>query len=136
MGIGACGTTRINRIEYPTTLEDNTLLEWNSIDGCTVGPAPYQVLCFRWMDNNIVRMLTTVHPWNEVTRSIRRRPRKTCTNATIVRRAFGSEARASFYIPTAIDDYNHFMGGVDIANQRRAGMLQDPTNNHYIYRNN
>ena len=120
-GIGACGTTRVNRVDYPSALEDNSLLEWNSIDGYAVGLPPNQVLCFRWMDNNIVRMLTTVHPWNEVTHSLRRKPRKTSTNAALVRKAFGNRDRAAFFIPTAIDDYNHYMGGVDIADQRRAG---------------
>ena len=94
-------------------------MEWNTIDGCSVD----RVLCFRWMDNNIVRMLTTVHPWNEVTRSLRRRPRNTSTNASMVWKAFAGRDRASFFIPTAIDDYNHYMGGVDIADQRRASML-------------
>lgn len=117
--IGPCGTTRVNRIEYPAHLEQHALTEWNTIDGCSIDG----VLCFRWMDNNIVRMLTTVHPWNEVTRSMRQRPRKTSTNATVVRKAFGDKERAAFFIPTAIDDYNHYMGGVDIADQRRAGML-------------
>lgn len=120
-GIGACGTTQANRAEYPLALENTSLTEWNSIDGYTMGPTPNEVLCFRWMDNNIVRMLTTVHPWNEVTQSLRRKPRKTSTNAAIVRRAFGDNNRAAFFIPTAIDDYNHHMGGVDIADQRRAG---------------
>ena len=83
--IGACGTTRVNRTGYPASLEEKVFLEWNTIDGYSVDG----VLCFRWMDNNIVRMLTTVHPWNEVTRSLRRRPRNTSTNASMVRKAFG-----------------------------------------------
>ncbi|RPA91437.1 hypothetical protein L873DRAFT_1714144, partial [Choiromyces venosus 120613-1] len=78
------------------------------------------VLCFWWMDNKIVRMLTTVHPWDEVTCSLCWRPGNTSTNATIVQKAFDDCDRASFFIPTAIDDYNHYMGGVDIANQWHA----------------
>lgn len=117
--IGACGTTRVNRIGYPATLEEKVFMKWNTIDGCPVDG----VLCFRWMDNNIVRMLTTVHPWNKVTHSLRRRPRNTSTNATMARKAFGSCDRASFFISTAIDDYNHHMGEVDIADQRRASTV-------------
>ncbi|PWW73360.1 hypothetical protein C7212DRAFT_235784 [Tuber magnatum] len=73
------------------------------------------------MDNNIVRMLTTVHPWNEVTCSIRQKPQKTSTNAVLVQKAFGDHNRAAFFIPIAIDDYSYYMGGVDIADQCRAG---------------
>ncbi|RPB01625.1 hypothetical protein L873DRAFT_1675801 [Choiromyces venosus 120613-1] len=72
------------------------------------------------MDNNIVRMLTTVHPWDEVTRSLHRRTCNTSTNATMVQKVFGDCDQASFFIPTTIDDYNHYMGGVDIADQWRA----------------
>ena len=129
--IGACGTTRVNRIGYPAALEEKVFMEWNTIDGCTVDG----VLCFRWMDNNIVRMLTTVHPWNEVTRSLRRRPRSTSTNASMVRKAFAGCDRASFFIPTAIDDYNHYMGGVDIADQRRAGILHRIHNTTFTFIN-
>jgi hypothetical protein len=37
-----------------------------------------------------------------------------------VRKVFGNEPRKDLAIPTFIDDYNHFMGGVDIADQLRA----------------
>ena len=66
-------------------------------------------------------MPTTVHPWNEVTHSLQQKPRKTSTNAALVRKAFGNLDRVAVFILTAIDDYNHCMGGVDIADQRRAG---------------
>ena len=36
-GIGACSTTRVNRVDYPSALENNSLLEWNSIYGYAVG---------------------------------------------------------------------------------------------------
>jgi len=63
------------------------------------------------------------------------RPCNTSTNATIVRQAFGNRDRASFFIPTAIDDYNHYMGGVDIADQWRAGMLHRIHNTTMAYIN-
>jgi hypothetical protein len=119
MGIGACGTTRINSAEYPSHLKDETTLtEWNTVDGVVVGNP--EVLCFRWLDNNVVRLLTTVHKWQELTLRERRKPCNTSTNASIARKAFGNKERKAFYIPSAIDDYNHFMGGVDLADQRRA----------------
>ena len=44
--IGACGTTRINEVEYSATQEEKSLLEWNSIDGCRVGFPSNEVFCF------------------------------------------------------------------------------------------
>ncbi|PWW80885.1 hypothetical protein C7212DRAFT_161959 [Tuber magnatum] len=51
---------------------------------------------------------------------MRRWPRTTSTNTTLVRKVFGDQAHTAFFIPTVIDDYNHHMEGVDIADQRRA----------------
>ena len=47
----------------------------------------------------------------------RNRPSATSTNASITRPIFGDSARKTLPIPTAINDYNHFMGGIDITNQ-------------------
>jgi hypothetical protein len=37
-----------------------------------------------------------------------------------VQKVFGSKAQKDLAIPIFINDYNHFMGGVDIADQLRA----------------
>ena len=50
---------------------------------------------------------------------VRRRPRETSTNATKVRAVFGTASKKALPIPCIIDDYNHHMGGVDIADQLR-----------------
>src|SRR5438477_55219 len=55
---------------------------------------------------------------NQIER-IRHRPRETSTNAAKVRAIFGHASKKSLPIPVVIDDYNHFMGGVDIADQLR-----------------
>jgi len=46
----------------------------------------------------------------------------TSTNARIVRPVFGDEVRKELPIPKVIDEYNHYMNGVDRANQLRAKM--------------
>ena len=73
------------------------------------------------MDNGPVTMLSTIHEINGNNRieRIRRRPRETSTNAVKVRSIFGTASKKALPIPCVIDDYNHFMGGVDIADQLR-----------------
>lgn len=58
-------------------------------------------------------------PYSYVTTK-RKRPTTTSTNAAIARAPFGDEFEKEQPIPTIINDYNHYMGGVDIANQYRA----------------
>jgi hypothetical protein len=49
----------------------------------------------------------------------RKRPAKTSTNGRIVRKVFREEYMKDLQIPCFIDDYNQYMGGVDLANQFR-----------------
>ena len=50
----------------------------------------------------------------------RKRPAATSTNAAIARAPFGTDIKKQLEIPVAINDYNHYMGSVDMANQYRA----------------
>ena len=52
-------------------------------------------------------------------KTLRKRPARTSTNGRIVRHVFGEEHTKELEIPRFIDDYNHHMGGVDLANQFR-----------------
>ena len=130
ISIGAVGTTRINSAELPDMLKDKTMTAWNSLTGCVATTSKASgreflsgkdVLCLRWEDNNIVRLLTTVHYWNEYTLSERRKPRTTSTNAALARKVFGNQERKTLPIPKVVNDYNHHMNSVDLADQRRAG---------------
>jgi hypothetical protein len=123
--IGACGTTRPHAagVDYPIIMkklkELHSHVPYNTICAVPVG----SVLCFAWQDNNIVLGLSTIHTVNQpsdLIQRMRRRPKKTSTNGAIVRPVFGDAPRKEISIPRFIDDYNHFMGGVDIANQHRA----------------
>ena len=73
-----------------------------------------------WKDQNVVLFMTTVDRVCDTVRRMRRRPAATATNASTSRAEFGNEAVKEMDIPTFIDRYNHFMGGVDQADQLRS----------------
>jgi hypothetical protein len=119
---GAVGTTRPHK-EFPNKLVELKKrfakdLEWNTLLATIVN----ETLCLAWQDNNIVLALSNIHTVNRVEDSRarqRKRPAKTSTNGRIVGKAFGDEYIKDINIPCFIDDYNHNMGGVDLANQFR-----------------
>jgi len=119
---GAMGTTRPHK-ELPTGFkvlktQFATKLEWNTLLAKVVD----NTLCLAWQDNNIVLALSnihTVHTTKDFREKVRRRPAKTSTNGRIVRQVFGDTSTKELRIPCFIDDYNHYMGGVDLANQFR-----------------
>lgn len=117
--IGACGTVRKNSANFPHILKIDRKLDWDTLSGVVVD----NVLAILWMDNGPVTMLSTIHQIDNGNEnrieSIRRRPRETSTNAVKVRAVFGTASKKSLPIPVVIDDYNHFMGGVDFADQLR-----------------
>jgi len=123
INVGMTGTTRKNALGYPKWLAQlkeqgkarDKALEWGAMRAEVVE----KVLCFAWQDNNTVLGMTSGYrPGDLVVRS-RKRPAETSTNAAIVRPVFGEEYTKDLAIPRLIDDYNHHMGGVDIANQLR-----------------
>jgi hypothetical protein len=82
-----------------------------------------EVLCIGWQDNNIVTMLSTVHTVHKESDLVsckRKRPGPRSTNANIARKPFGDKPVKELKIPKIMDNYNHHMGGIDIANQYRA----------------
>ncbi len=74
----------------------------------------------RWMDNELVFCISTIHRPGQVIRKNRKRPRMTVLNKRHVQSIFGTEGKKQIYIPTLINDYNCKMGGVDVADQRIA----------------
>lgn len=115
---GACGTVRKNSANFPKIFKVDKKLDWDTLSGIIVD----DVLAVLWMDNGPVTMLSTIHQIHGIENRIernRRRPRETSTNATKVRSVFGNASKKTLPIPIIIDDYNHFMGGVDIADQLR-----------------
>ena len=114
------GTTRKNAQGVPDWLiklkQHNRGLVWNS----TLAEVVDSTLCFLWQDNNAVLGLTTAHCLkNDTIERLRKRPSPTSVNARIVRPVFGDEPFKHLHIPRAIDDYNHYVNGVDRSNQLR-----------------
>src|SRR5436305_13508203 len=74
-----------------------------------------------WMDNASVTMLTTMHNIHSSKSHVdteRKYPRNTSSNAAGVQQLFGEgEFVKPLSILSCIDDYNYFMGGIDIADQ-------------------
>jgi hypothetical protein len=84
------------------------------------------MLCFVWQDNNTVLGLTTAYslyrPEEDIIIRNRKRLKETLTNGRITRPIFGNLPRKELAIPKIIDDYNHYINDVDLANQLRAWM--------------
>jgi hypothetical protein len=64
--------------------------------------------------------MTTKHQVEPKIDRLRKRPKKTALNAWITRELFGENPIKVLLILTFIDDYNHYIGGIDQANQLRA----------------
>ena len=77
--------------------------------------------------------MTTAYNLTDTVIRSRNRPSATSTSASITRPVFGPSPRKKLHIPVAIDAYNHYMGGVDIANQYRAAFttLQHRSNRYW-----
>jgi hypothetical protein len=67
--------------------------------------------------------MTTGHRIKPKTFRMRKRPKTTALNAKITREPFGDKSTKILPIPTFIDDYNHYMRGVDQSNQLRASFI-------------
>jgi hypothetical protein len=64
--------------------------------------------------------MTTGHRIEPKTFHMRKRPKKTASNAKIIREPFRDNPTKILPIPTFIDDYNHYIEGIDQSNQLRA----------------
>ncbi|EDN09802.1 predicted protein [Histoplasma mississippiense (nom. inval.)] len=117
-GYGACGTTHSN--QAPAVLAElrdyTAAIPWNTLYAIE----QEKVLCLAMQDNNMVLALSTIHSLDTFIERIRKRPGELSTNANIVRKVFEGQPQKKLKIPVMIDDYNHNMNGVDLANQYRA----------------
>ena len=136
LGIGACSTVW----RHVTKLVFGNIDDWNAAWGTLRSKVvPTTLVCQEpttlvsiQQDSNKVGFCTTIHDGTEWPVRNRKRPKGTSTLAAITKQPFYMISPPSrckelyehthlLPIPSAIDDYNHHMGGVDIADQLRAG---------------
>ena len=75
---------------------------------------------FAWKDHKVVLFISTVHTGALTVVAPRRRPAATSLGARQARLAFGDQRVKKLVISNFIDQYNHYMRGVDIADQLRS----------------
>ncbi len=95
----------------------NSALEWGKLYKSV--SEDRKVMQFGWKDQNVVLFMTTVSNGRKTVKRLRRRSAKTVTNARTSRTMFGDQARKELPIPEFINMYNHYMNGVDNADQLR-----------------
>jgi hypothetical protein len=117
-GIGVCGTTRRQRYWPPREYKRINDKRFNTLYTL---PDRRNFLMMRWVDNDVVDLVSTVHTGNECVKKARKRPRENQLNRKNVREVWGSSAVVDIIIPKVIDDYNNCMGGVDKAYQLMSG---------------
>ena len=118
-GIGIVGTARFRRGWPPAKLANisQDKVAFNDFYYCL---DQYGTLCARWMDNGLVFCCSTLHHVGDSISRRRKRPRVTNKNKNHVNTIWGEESVKKINIPKLIDDYNHWMGGVDLCDQRIA----------------
>lgn len=102
-GFGACETYRQGRVGVPTSQEN--ALDKKSKRGSIRWIRDGDLLFVKWMDTREVSICSTVHP--------------VYTGETVLRwqKSDGQGQRVPVPRPTAVGEYNKYMGGVDTSDQ-------------------
>ena len=108
IGVGCVGTSRFERgwppKEFREIKDDRFNTLYTMID-------KGKFMMGRWIDNNVVTMVTNVHNGDEKIKRTRRKPRENSTNKRHLQAVWGQEYTREIKIPGMIDDYNHWMLG-------------------------
>ena len=118
-GIGVVGTSRFRRNWPPQKLKDidGELAKFNEFYWMIDKD---NTLVARWKDNGMVFCISTVHQIGNKVKRLRKKPRVTNKNKDHVSEIWGEKGAVEVNIPILIDNYNHWMGGVDLTDQRVA----------------
>lgn len=120
VGLGACGTARVNWKAYPPHHDDKRPnIPWNEVSGGSACPGG-TVLAVQWQDNSAVHFLSTIHNLEDRVISERKKPHLSSSNGPAIRRVLGIPERAKVPIPVITNDYNQYKVGVDMADQYRS----------------
>jgi hypothetical protein len=126
LGFGATGTARTNSgicadfVAKKQADRKKDEIPWGTLfSKPTIGN---DIIQCAWKDNALVLFLSTTHETgpDQIVVRHRKRPATTSTSAKTARKPFGSESEKDLPIPKFVDDYNHYMGYVDQADQLRA----------------
>jgi hypothetical protein len=98
--------------------EHNSSTPWGALYACL--SKCENVLQIAWKDQQLVMMMSTVHRGNEMIERLRKKPAKGSAGHATAQKVFGDSWTKSLPIPRFIDDYNHHMNAVDLADQLRS----------------
>ena len=121
-GVHAVGTARAKRGWPPPELKNVDDDRFNSLYYIP-DQDNNNFITYRWVDNNIVLLVSTMHDPKATVLKARRRPRTTQTNKRHVRMVWGEEHVVDIEIPQVVDDYNHWKVGVDVIDQLIAYLM-------------
>ncbi len=116
MGVGMVGTSRFKPNWPPKPLKDIDIDKSNFNEFYWLIDE-HGTLVARWKDNGMVLCCSTIHRVGKTIERLRKKPRLTTTNSSHVKQVWGDKGCTNIKIPTLIDDYNHWMGGVDMSDQ-------------------
>jgi Transposase IS4 len=115
-GVAVLGTARGRGKTFPPS--EIRSIKDSRFNSLYLLPDARNFLIARWYDNTDVLLVSTVHRGDECILKMRRRPKVSAGNQRHVDRVWANGAHTvPITIPSMIDDYNHWMGGVDRADQ-------------------
>eukprot|EP00957_Ditylum_brightwellii_P138477 10555142-Ditylum_brightwellii.AAC.1 len=117
--IDVVGTSHFRKRWPPKNLHAVTQQQakFNDVHWCI---DEYGMLLGRQLDNDIVFCIIMVHKVGVMVERARRRPRITLLNKIHVKYVWGNVEKKEINIHRTIDDYNHWIGGVDVSDQKIA----------------
>ena len=122
-GVHVVGTARARRGWPAPEIKRIQDARFNTLYHITGRDVKY--VTYRWVDNNVVTLVSTLHDPKAKVIKARRKPRITQTNRNHVERVWGDLPVKKIAIPCVVDDYNHWKVAVDVFDQLLAVMFPD-----------